>query len=477
MESSPQPGPAPQASAIDYRTEDRDGAGQPAPARPGGRTLWGEPLRRLVAIALALLAIAIAIAAPAALRAHGISPFDEVTHADYAYQVAHGHIPARGTVIAPAIHEELPCRGSALRKIKLRPCGVIAPVSAPSNAQTNYNFSHPPLYYAITGVLVRAGEAIAPGHQFITFARLLGILWLFAAMLILYVALRRFSVRWPIAACGAVMLASSPAVFYPAATVTNDAAAAVAGSLAVLTLARITVTGKLGWKLPALFALLAAATKILNALPFLAIAAVVAVLGLRDWRVDRARALRLLRITLGIVVGFLVVYLGWKIFQDHRGDPHWVSPIAGISSRPVHGAPFDELFSTSFTAMSLLSTGYVPPLLSNAWLVTLLRVWGSLGVGATVALLALHQRWTPRFTLAACAVIGIVSVPWAVELEIYVGTGTYFPAVVSRYFISFIPMTLACIAVVANDRRWAKSIAAFTGICLAVALYTVSWAA
>ena len=246
----------------------------------------------MIAIALALFAVAFAIAAPVAIRVKGISVFDEPTHADYAYQVAHGHIPARGSVIAPSIRAEILCRGTATRPDAPRlHCGEANPPASSLGAGAqDYNFGHPPLYYAITGVLARAAGLPFSGNHFILFARLVGVLWLFAAMLVLYLALRRFRVSWPIAGVTAAMVAASPAVFYPAGTVTNDAAAALAGSVAALLLARIMVEGKLGWKLPALLGLLVAATKILNAVPLLAVATVVLMLGLREWRLDRTGA-------------------------------------------------------------------------------------------------------------------------------------------------------------------------------------------
>ena len=296
MASSRQPDPAPQPAERDALVETRptapDHVSDDQTTAPGSRSVWGEPRERLIAVALALFVVACAIVAPAAIRVHGISVFDEATHADYAYQVAHGHIPARGSIIDPTIRTEIVCRGLAAEPDRPRTnCGKINPPAALFGGADNYNYSHPPLYYLITGVLARAAGLPFSGNHFILFARLVGILWLFAAMLVLYLALRRFRVGWPIAAVGAGMLAMTPALYYPAATVTNDAAAALSGSLAVLLLARITVDGKLGWKLPALLGLLAAATKILNAVPLLAVAAVVLVLGLREWRVDRTRAL------------------------------------------------------------------------------------------------------------------------------------------------------------------------------------------
>ena len=66
-----------------------------------GRLLFGEPLRRLLLLTLGFLAIAATLCLISAQRGTQISLIDEATHADYAYQVAHGHIPARGSTIAP----------------------------------------------------------------------------------------------------------------------------------------------------------------------------------------------------------------------------------------------------------------------------------------------------------------------------------------------------------------------------------------
>ena len=231
MESSQQLDPAPLPTEPENPAEgtvaDPAATGDQPRQPAGGRSLWGEPLRRLIAVALALFAVAVAITAPAALNSRGISPFDEATHIDYAYQVAHGHIPARGSVIAPVIRADMLCRGPASRDVKLTRCGERNPPakSFVVGAQ-NYNFGHPPVYYAITGVLARAAGLPFSGDHFIAFARLAGILWLFAGMLVLYLALRKFRVRWELAACGALLLALTPAVFYLDATVTNDAAAA-----------------------------------------------------------------------------------------------------------------------------------------------------------------------------------------------------------------------------------------------------------
>jgi hypothetical protein len=460
------------------RADDVEGAAttadRPAAGTAATRTLWGEPLGRLLVLALAMLAVAAAVVMPTALRVHGISVFDEATHVDYAYQVAHGHLPARGSVLAPEIRAELVCRGSAIHPSKTFPhCGESNPdVKLFGVGAQNYNFGHPPLYYAITGLLARAAGTVS-SHHFITFARLVGVLWLFAGMLVMYLGLRRFRVRWVYAACGALLVALTPAIFYYDAFVTNDAAAALSGSLAVLMLARILVGERTGWVLPGVLGGLAAATKTLNALPFLAGAVLLAALALTRWRVDRTKARQLLLVAGAIVLGVLVVYGGWTLIQNHRGDPNWVNPIAGISSQPVHGAPFDELFSTSFSSINLLSAGYLPDPFPNNFLSALIRLWGPLSVAAVGAVLALQRRWSPRFVLAGATALGVLTFPLVVEIQVLVTSHKYFPVVIPRYGMSYIPMLLAAMAIAADDRRLRRSLIAFTAFCLGVAMYTV----
>jgi hypothetical protein len=440
-----------------------------------GRLLWGEPLRRLLGVALGLLVLTAVIVTPTALRVKGISLFDESTHADYAYEIAHGHIPAAGSVIATPIRAEIACRGPASRKVDSLPlCNKpILPVHHRNAFNQNYNWGHPPLYYAITGPVARGLGLVFRGPNFIALARMVGIGWLFAGLLVMYLALRRFRVSWPVAACGAALLGLTPAVFYLDATVTNDAAGALAGALAVLTLARVTVSAQFGWKLPGLLAALAAATKILNALPFLLVAVLLAALALHEYSIDRAHARELFRVAAAIVVGFAVVYFGWTLFQHFRGDPNWVNPITGISAQPVHGAPFDELFSTSFSGSNLLSYGYLPPQLDNAWMSALVRLWGPVAIAATGALLAVHRAWTPRFMVAAGAVLGVLSYPLVVEAQIYITTGRYFPGVVPRYGMAILPFLMATTALAVDDRRLFKPLAAFTAACVGIALFTV----
>lgn len=447
------------------------------PAETTARTVWGEPLRRLVLVALALLVAAAALTVPAAVHVKYMSAFDEPTHADYAWQMAHGHIPGRGSILAAPIRAAVACRTPAGDPSNLRPlCGQTNPDPKLFGAQgQNYNFGHPPLYYFVTGVLARASAAVFSSDNFILFARLVGALWMFAAMLVLYVGLRRLAVRWQFAFCGALLLPCIPSLMYSNATITNDATAALSGSLAVLLAARFFVQRKVGWLLPTLVTAGVTATKVVNVLPELGLAVVMLLVAWLRSRKARGTGRELVLPAIAMIGAAFVVYEGWSIYQKHRGVAHWVNPIADISSQPVHGFPFDDLFSTSFSAPEVLSSTYLPPQLANNWASVFLRIIGVIAIAAVGAVLARHERWSPRFTVAIVGALVSLTYPWVVELQTYVTTSPhrYFPSIIPRYGMSAAGVVIAAIALAADDRNMRKTLFGLTGASVAVMGYTL----
>jgi 4-amino-4-deoxy-L-arabinose transferase-like glycosyltransferase len=425
--------------------------------RPGLRWLppievLGEPLIRLVVVSCTLLLIAVGLVGLVIHRAPRLSVFDEATHADYAYQISIGHVPAKGSTIAPEILKEWSCHGF-YDGTRLPPCAGPAanPGSYPGLGQ-DYNFAHPPLYYTITGVIARVGDAALPGDShFITLARLVGSLWLFAAMFVLYLAVRRFGAQWQLAFASAILLALCPPVLIASTTVTNDAPAALSGSLAVLMLARVLVQRKLGWIMPTLVTALSAATKVLNSLPMLSVAGVLLIASLVAWREeDRREARKLALIVLGVLAATAMVYVGWTAVQSGRGLAGWKSPIAGFTDRPVTGNPVGAILSTSFTGFQMISDLLFPSQLTSTWFTLWVRLLAVLAAAAPVLLLAVTRRRQPESRLASAALLGMISYPIIVELQVYTTDGTYFPQVNGRYGMSIIPLLIACLAMTAH---------------------------
>lgn len=406
----------------------------------------------------------------AVFRAPQMSPFDEGTHADYAYQVAHGHIPYAGSRGAVEISRDAACHGFAIQpRTQLPPCGAPNPPVG-----ENYNFAHPPLYYAITGVTARSVDMLFPGEHFITLARLMGAAWLWAGAMLLFLAVRAFGVPWPFAAAAAALLPLVPGVLYASSTVTNDAAAAVSGGLAMLMMARVLVQDRTSWVLPSLAALGVTATKVINALPFLAVMAALLVLAVAAWRRgDRAYARALFAVSVGIGAAVLTVYEGWGLFQSTRGIPGWVSPILGVTGRRISGSPVGELLSTSFSGFNLVAGYFLPKTINSHVMLLWARALNIAVLAAPLmALIAGHRR-SVYWTAGAVTLGGLLALPLVVEVQVYLNDRMYFPGVNSRYGLSLIPGALACLALVAWKRGALRLAVAGTLVGGLAALVTV----
>ena len=442
---------------------------------PDGRLISGEPLRRLAVVTFLLLAIALTLGLIAAHRGSPMSIFDEPTHADYAYRIAHGQIPERGSLLSPEIRHQWSCRGGPAG-IKLPPCNDTEyPASLYPNRGENYNFGHPPLYYAITGYAARGLDALVPGDHFVSFGRMVGSLWLFAGMIVLYLGLRLFGAQWPFALGGAALLAVCPGVLHASSTITNDAAAVLCGAVAVYLLAGVVVENRINWVAAVLATFLATSTKVINALPFIVLAAVILIMAIvRRRQGERRQAARLALTVVGMAVAFLVVYKGWSIFQSHRGAANWVSPIAGISSDPVTGFPLNELLSTSFSGFQLVPFYYLPAQINGETVSLWGRVLGILVTAAPFLAVASFRARTPEWVLGLATIGGLLAYPLIVELQVYFEDGDYFPAIVPRYGMSLVPMSLACLALVASRLRVRRTFLSFVAIGVVVMLLAVT---
>jgi hypothetical protein len=429
----------------------------------GARTIAGEPLKRLLLVALGLLGLATALVVLTVVRGQQISPVDEATHADYAYQISHGSIPASGALINREILQEWSCHTMA--GTTLPPCGAANPAPSlyPHGGQ-DYNFGHPPLYYLVTGFLDRGINGLVHGTgTFITIGRFLGLGWLYAGMITLYFALRRFLVPWRFAALGAALLPLCPGVLAASTTMTNDAAAALCGAAGLWVLARLTVQRRIGWVAPAVVTVLTTGTKVLNGLPMLAVIAVAAVLAFAAWRRgEKARARALALAALAGAAAFCAVYLGWLLYQAGRGVAHWVNPNA-----PPHlsGSQLGDLLSTWFSGFQHLVIDYYLPQQVNGetimlWAMLLTMIL----VAAPLLVMAVSRGRSAAWILGLATLLGIVCYPPIVEFQVYMANKGYFPIVTGRYGMTFIPWAIACLAIVAGRRRLLRLSTATVGL-------------
>lgn len=437
--------------------------------------LAGDHGRLPTAAAVATAMFTAALVVPAALRARQFSLYDEPSHADYAYRVSLLQLPAPGSPLTPTVLEEWSCRGSPL--VDVPSCSdAPRPASEYPLRGENYNHGHPPLYYLVVGPTARAIDALVPGGNFFAVARLLGLLWLLGGMAVLYLALSRFGVEPFYATAAVAVMPLTPGVLHASSTVTNDATAVLCGAVALLVAGRILVDGQRGWLVPAAATGLVTALKVIGALPMLGIACIVAGMGVAQWRRDRPGARRLLAIGAAIVVTFVLVFEGWTTFQGLRGVDDWVSPIAALPERMISGSPVDELLSTSFTGLQMISSYWLPSEIAGGSI----RLWSRLlallvSAAPLVAMLAFAPR-RPRWLIGAATLGGLLAFPLVAELQVYVQNDQYLPTVVGRYGLSFVPWALACLAMVAGARgllRTTVAIVATGALVMVLSVYGV----
>jgi hypothetical protein len=417
-------------------------------------------------------------------RAPGLSPFDEATHADYAYEVSHGHIPEKGSLLSPEIRYEWSCHGtSAASPPKLPVCGTKdAPASAyppgskfPTGGGQNYNWGHPPLYYAITGVLARA-LSVGSSHGFITAGRVVGIGWLWAALLAMFLAGRGFGMPKRYAVLTASALLACPSIIYACSTLSNDAAAPLGGALALLLLARVTVQRKLGWMVPVVITAVVTATKIINALPEVIAALAIGVLAVVAWRSKtadaRLRARQLAIIAASMLVTFLVIYKGWAFIQDHRGVADWQNPVK--HGAKIVGSPINELLSTTLSGVQLPNGYYLPPGLDTHTLQQWVQLLTAVLAAGPLIALASYRRYTPGWTLAVTTLVGMLAWPLVVEIQIYQEFDLFFSYIQQRYGMSMIPLAVALVGLVVCKRRAIRVTSVFVGLGLLITLTSVT---
>ena len=436
----------------------------------GGAGTTHDPLRRLLLVSLGLMAIAIALVFIAVARGPQISITDEPPHAGYLYLIAHGQIPAKGTLIPKEIRYEWYCHNLQAATGSADCTGFNA-----STFQTTsqvYTFGDPPVYYAITGLLDRVISPLVPGtHNFINVGRDLGALWLFGAMLVLYLAARKFRIAPAYAFAAAALLPLCPGVLASTSQITSDAPGALCGSLGLYVLARIIIDKRMGLLVPFLATVLTTGTKILNGMPLLVVGGVAFFIGAaalyrRDWRT----AIRPLLISVVVVLGFGLTYQGWNSYQNHRGVANWVNPNLA-NGAALTGSRAGDLLSNLFSTFQRLTTNFWLPASINGETVV---IWATLLcavlVAAPLMVMTASRSRSWGWILGAATFLGITAVALVVEAQVFMANDQYFLDVAPRYALTFLPWAILCLAVVAARRRLLKSSYAFVGLGLAVML-------
>jgi len=415
-----------------------------------------------IGIAVFYVIIAAAIVVPVVFGpGKALSRIDEPTHADYAWQVAHFELPRAGSPIAQPILDHWACVEQ--EGYELPPCGSGQGAWAfPFDGQ-NYNFAHPPLYYAVVGIPARALDAVFPGLDFVSAARLMGVAWLAGGMFMLYAALRRWRLDPAAALIAPLLLPAFPRILHAVTTVNPDAASALFGAAAVWLAARIFVEDYDKWALPAVLTALAGMTKVITTVPYIAIALLILVRLVRDLRVRRFHRADLV-VPIAIAGAVLVPYLIWQVFQGGRGDPYWTNPLVGLNTRDVSGLPGSEWLETAFSGINLASEYYLQPPLDVALMVSWTRLLNILAIGAVFSVIVACAKEPARRSLGWLVLAGVFIYPTVVQVQAYLSTAVpqYFPNVTGRYGLALIPGAIACLCVAAWKAGYRRLVYFFT---------------
>lgn len=431
---------------------DRRAAGAPASRRRWPARRWFDVVAMLALIVLAGLAVLPQVAAQSPLSA-----LDEPSHFDYLWNVSNGTVPAAGDAIAPEVVEIWNCYGNEL--IPLPACGTTGPESAYPGAAQQYNFGHPPVYYVLTGIAARVVESVT-GLDLLTAARALGAVWLGAGMVVMHLALRRFGLGVMLS----VAVAAASGMWWPALSaatfVTNDAPFLLTTALGLLVAAGVQ-RAQPGWlTVTALIAVaaLAAGVKVMNALPFLALAGACVVLALlparyRPW----SGRWSLLGAAAGMVGAVGAVYVLWTRFQGGRGDPDWVNPVEGVNTAEFRGAPFGEWLGTMMRGLEYVGHHQVGAGAADQSLITFTTdVLSVVAIAAIAIGIAVARKGSALAVLALAALIGSLAWPLVVQLQAFLSSGGthYFMQPSYRYGVTMGVLAFACLALVAQRLRW-----------------------
>lgn len=409
-------------------------------------SLIGDTNRVLINVTIGLAIIASLFTFVSLQNSPRLSAFDEATHIDYSLRASRFELTHTGQEFDDYTLQSWSCRGQA--GIQLPPCGIDSPNRAYPAGATQYNAFHPPLYYFVTGLSARVISGVT-GIDFVLAGRALGAVWLWSGMFALYCALRYWRVERGYAFAAALALPLVPMILHASSTVTNDAAAVLCGAAALYVLGRVVVHDRTGWLVPSVVTLLAAATKVMNALPLAVVGVVFLLMAIGRFRSSGWQAaLPLVKAGMAMIGVIAVVHFGWTTMQNARAVPNWVNPVGNVNAKPIEGLPFDEWAPAITSGPSLINRYYLDPQVSNSFVLAWATALNTLVTAAPLVAMAVFKRNSIRWIAGGTALLGVFSYPIVVQLMAALNGYKYFPLVASRYGMSVVPLLIAAAAMV-----------------------------
>lgn len=416
--------------------------------------------------ALAIAAVTAIICLPGIMRFHGVSLYDEMTHADYAYKIAYeSRIPRAVEPLADPILEEWACRPT-----EWNPDDTLCDMVRAGDAEltrfpaegVNYNGFHPQVYYALTGWGAKLlGAAASPLTEISVFVamRVMSAVWLAAGLVAFYAVLRMWVKNRGVSFGVTVMMAATPAIASFGMQVNPDSMAVLAGT-AGLFLARQIFHGRRTVLLTAILAFLAASTKLLAVVAIVAVVTLALLRGLvRIKKDDREQSLALTAPFVGALVGTGAAFGISETLTYLAGPATQDNPLIGLTTVKLTGPFTRPLIDTLAINTDLVSMYWLPDELDSLWWQTIARVTGIVLIAAVGILLASHAAHDPRFNLALSTLAGALTVPLVIQIRQLIVNDDYFAGVAARYAITIVPLAFACLGLVLAQRRWGTATA------------------
>ncbi|MCY7401907.1 MAG: glycosyltransferase family 39 protein [Nocardioides sp.] len=402
-----------------------------------------------------------------------LSPVDEMQHIDYLYRAPSP--PAYGDKVGQDAMREQSCRGLDLPGFAKGTCSRSFTFDADAYQERGYSTGsmNAPVYYTLTKALAVPLGAVLGSDSLVTPGRLIGGLWLALGLVIAYlVAVRRGIGR---AAAGSMLalLAASPAVIFPAATINPDSMGLLAGALVLLALTGWEQRGGKAWA--ATFLLVAVFVTAIKLTFILAVgAAALYLLARAVRRPGLGKKLRsgdtLLAVT--SVALSLGTALGWLLVQSQRlqMDPDALPDLATRFLVPEF--PWAGLMETSLQLLSPLASPWavVGDPIQLAFVTgvpSLVLLGGVLGAGLFRAASASHSDLA-----SATVVVAIVGCLGLTTVS-YLTSQSYFP-LPPRYASALVPLMALGGASLVRDRAGACALAGVAAVALVVSLLRIS---
>ena len=382
------------------------------------------------------------------------SIFDEITHISYAWSISHGELPAQGDSDSAVILNDWSCSGQ--ENVPLPACNSgAAPEDYPNQGQ-QYNYFHPPLYYAITGFIARVCNTVMPVLTFSQYARLLSIVWMVLGNIALFFALKQWRVDIVYRLSVIAIVPFIPVLLNSGTAVTNDAPALICGA-AVLWVAANFFVDRKPFYLPAIVTIaVCGSIKGTMVFPFLAMAAMLVLLGIITyWKGDRNQGRQFF--IQGWITGItaLLAVAFFAFIQSMRGDSSVKSAVSGQNTDPPVGSPIGEFLKTVMSWLNLADGGdnLRQGMENSAGYSIWLAILGIIIGAAAVMLYVQNDGNSSHSYLWGLTLFGLFLYPTLIQIRQYLNSGELFYDVSGRYGLAFLPLVLCCWALVLQNRK------------------------